>query len=141
MTSTATDIPEHASQVASRKQVRRRRALNIRLLLMTLVMLGAGLSVGYFWYHHQVSIITDALLGRAVAYQKDQEWEKATSYFQRYLMIVPDDLEARTDMVQSYAQSIQDSRGRRRLTTLLYHTLGFAPQRNDLRMITPYGLV
>ena len=66
--------------------------------------------------------------------RRTEEWAKATSYYQRYLMMVPDDLEARVDMVQAYAQSAQDSRGKRRLTTLLYHTLGFAPMRDDLRM-------
>ncbi|MEO2048790.1 MAG: tetratricopeptide repeat protein [Pirellulales bacterium] len=122
------------SRSTSPERVSRRRVLNVQLLGISLVVGLASLTAGYFWYHHQIVKTADILLKRAIIHQQAEEWAQSTSYFERYLMLRPADLDARVGMVESYAKSIQSSRGNRRLARLLYQVLGLVPNRDDLRL-------
>ncbi len=64
--------------------------------------------------------------------QKD--WGRAGEYWQRYLWLEPEDIDARLELIKAYRQNITTPRDRRRLTSILYYTIGRAPERIELRL-------
>ncbi len=123
---------DHRSHAA--KPVRKHRVLNVRLLVITLIFAAIGLPAGALWYRYQHGRTGSALLDRAVTLHEAAQWQEATAYFQRYLMLKPDDLEARFQLVHSYTQQAQTLKSKHHLTALLYQTLGLASEKEDLRL-------
>ena len=120
---------------------RRRYVVNRGLLLGTLAILAIALPSGFFWYKHQIGQTADALLVRAEQLEQERKWWKATTYYQRYLLVQPDDTAALVRMVEAYAQGQPTAGGIARLTQLLYRALGHAPERDDLRLMLAENLL
>lgn len=119
----------------------RRHTVNRRLLLITLVLLALGLPAAYFWYKHQLRQTATAFLARAEQLEQDRDWAQATSYYQRYLAINPEDTEVLVKLVKAYAQGEPNPNRIARLNTLLYQTLGRVPDRDDLRRLLAENLL
>ena len=108
--------------------------LNVRLLAITLVLFAICLPAGALWYRYQKTQTGDTLLNRAIALQESGKWPEAMAYFQRYLILQPNDLEARLKLVEVFARQAETPSSNRRLVALLYQTLGLAPKEEGLQL-------
>ena len=112
-----------------------RHTINVRLLLITVAVLVVGLPASYLWYRHQLQRTASAFLVRAEQLEQDRDFAGATSYYQRYLTIHPEDNSALVKLVQAYAEGEPDPGRIHRLNNMLYRALGRVPDRHDLRLM------
>ena len=115
--------------------------VNLRLLLVSLIVVVVLALVGYFWYQYRLGQTADALLTRAEQLEDEGDWNEATSYYQRYLLVEPDNTEVLVRLVQAYAQGEPNPSRLIRLNSLLYRVLGRAPERDDLRQMLAENLL
>ena len=120
---------------------RRKRVVNLRLLMATLAVIGIFCPSAYWWYRYQVQQTASTLLKRASAFESDQQWSKAVTSLERYILLRPDDSSARIRFVESYAYIASTNQTKRRLTALLYDVLGREPERQDLRLMLSENLL
>lgn len=119
----------------------KRRDVNVRLLIVSAVVLLLAVPSSYIWYKYQEKRTSAFLLTRADALNEAGHWNEATTYYQRYLLFQPDDSEGLVGLVEAYSKG-EPSRGRSgRLVGLLYRTLGRAPERHDLRLLLSENLL
>jgi hypothetical protein len=111
-----------------------KRILNVRLLVVSLVLLGVCCAVGYLWHRHQAGQVAGSLLQRATALEQEEKWPEAAGYLSRYLRLEPGDTEARVRLITAVEQSGNTGPRGVRLVSLLYETLGSMPERGDLRL-------
>jgi len=116
------------------QRARRRHVVNWRLFLITIAAILVALPTSYLWYRHRAALAARTLLDRAESLEADQNWSDATTYYQRYLLLRPDDTDAMVKLIDVYAQSEPASNRLPRLNALLYRTLGRIPNRDDLRI-------
>jgi tetratricopeptide (TPR) repeat protein len=117
-----------------KKRSSRRYAVNRRLLLLTLVILAAILPLTSLWYKHRVRQTSSALLSRAEQLEQQGNWTEATSYYQRYLLLEPENTPALVRMAEAFGKLEPTPNRLSRLNNLLYRALGRAPERDDLRL-------
>jgi len=141
MSHTTVETPTLRSRVAKADRSRRRYVVNQKVLLITVALLILGTPSVYFWYKHQLSKTSHALLVRAEQLEQEKEWSKATSYYQRYLLLEPEDTEAIVRMVEAYAKGQSTPNRIARLTRMLYQALGHSPERTDLRLLLAENLL
>ena len=120
---------------------RRKRVVNLRVLIVTLAVIGIFGPSAYWWYRFQVWQSASALLQRASGFENNQQWAKAATSLQRYVLLRPDDVSARTRFVKAYAHVALTNQAKRRLTALLYEALGREPERQDLRQMLSENLL
>ena len=115
--------------------------MNVRLLLITIAVIAVIAPASYLWYRHRLGKTADALLARAEQLESEQNWSEATSYYQRSMLLNPDDTKTFVSMVEAYAKQ-EPTPGRiYRLNKLLYQALGRAPERDDLRQMLAENLL
>ncbi|QEG36049.1 tetratricopeptide repeat protein [Bythopirellula goksoeyrii] len=115
--------------------------VNLRLLLVSVIVVVLLAVAGYFWYQYRLGQTANALLTRAEQLEAEGDWNEATSYYQRYLLVEPDNTEVLVRLVQAYAQGEPDPNRLFRLNSLLYRVLGRAPERDDLRQMLAENLL
>ena len=103
-----------------------RRVLNLRLVIVTLVIVVAAGVALYFWHGYQVRRTSESFLTRAEALEQEEEWGEAADYLQRYVRMEPDDVQARIRLVRALDRAATDGRAKQRLVGAYYQTLGFA---------------
>ena len=126
---------------STKRRSKRHYIVNRRLLVVTLGLLVVVLPAAYFWYKHQLRQSASALLARAELLQKDKDWDQATAYYQRYLLLEPDDTQALVEMVEAVAKGERTPARLNRLNGLLYRTIGRVPDRPDLRRMLAENLL
>ncbi len=126
---------------APRKSATPQKALRVRTLVTTVVVLAVLAISGYFWWAYKVRAMSFALKQRAESLAADKDIPNALRYYGSYLEVRPDDAAARMRQAELYdeaagnslrtvelyqgalsAQGIapeQELRARRRLTELL----------------------
>ena len=119
----------------------RRHVLNMRLLLITVVSIAVIAAVMLLWYRYRRGQMATVLLDRAEQLEGERNWSEATSYYQRSLLLNPDDTETLLRLVGAYAKQEQTPGRMDRLTRLLYQALGRVPDRDDLRRILAENLL
>jgi Tfp pilus assembly protein PilF len=111
-----------------------RRIVNVRLLVLSLLILVVAGVLGYFWHEYQSQRVAGMLLDRAESLEREEKWAEASNYLTRYLQVEPADTAARLRLVDAVERSSAAGPGKRRLGSLLYQTLGTSPEREDLRL-------
>ena len=132
---------ERSKKVAPTRRRKQHYALNRRLLFVTLAILAVVLPASYFWYKHQRRQSASALLARAEQLEQKEDWAQATAYYQRYLQLEPEDTKALLQLVQVVAKGPRTRERLNRFNTLLYRTIGRAPERSDLRRMLADNLL
>ena len=112
---------------------RTQRVLNVRLLLVSLVIVGILGPATHFWHEYQVRRIGRALVDRADRLQTEQDWGGAAAYLHRYLQLYPNNGHIRVRLAETYDRSAKSQRHKARAVDLYYRAIGFAPDRPELR--------
>lgn len=136
--STLIDSPSQGSRP---KAANRRHALNWRLLLITLALVAVVAPVSYLWYRHRLTKTAGAMLERAEQLEQEKDYSQAASYYQRCLLLEPDDTQTFVRMVEAYGKQPPTPSRINRLSGLLYQALGRAPDRDDLRHLLAENLL
>lgn len=134
-------MPKPRSRPSKVDRSKRRRVVNGRLLAITLAVIAIVAPTSYLWYKYQLGKTADSLLARAGQHEELRDWSQAASYYQRYLLLEPDDTKTLVRMVDAYAAGQPTPRRIRRLTSLLYRVLGRVPDRHDLRLMLAENLL
>jgi predicted Zn-dependent protease len=113
---------------------RRRTVLNVRLLVASIVALVIASSALYFWHQRQKVAVAGVLLERAKGLSRDEDWFKAAGYYQQYLSMKPEDVDALTSLADALSHVAQTGAQRTRLTSILYQSLGRQEGNYDLRL-------
>jgi len=113
-----------------------RRALNVPLLVITIIGVTALSAGAYAWYGFQLRRIATSLLTRAESFEQEGDWSQAADYTHRYLQVRPDDVAARIQLAQRFDRSASAAHQKTRAKELYYAALGVAPeaQRLGLRL-------
>ncbi len=102
----------------------RRRVLNTRLLIATLVGLAVAIGGSYFWRAYQVSRTAEAMLERARSLEKEGDTPAAIGYLQRYLQFHPEDTDAYLHLTQAVDRIALSQRQKRQAIALYRDLLG-----------------
>lgn len=102
----------------------RRRVLNTRLLVATLVGLTVAIGGSYFWRAFQVRRTAEAMLQRAQALEKEGDTPAAIGYLQRYLQFHPEDTDAYLHLTQAVDRVALSQRQKRQAIALYRDLLG-----------------
>jgi predicted Zn-dependent protease len=132
---------QRSSASDANRSRRQRYAINWRLFAISLGIIGVVLPATYLWYAHQLRRVSTALLARAESLKEAQDWTQATSYYQRYLLLAPEDTQALVHMLDAVAKQPPSSERHRQLTNLLFRTIGQVPERHDLRKMLAENLL
>jgi len=105
------------------------RALNVPLLVGTILTLATLAGAAYFWRNYQLRRTSRALAVRAEALAAEQEVTPAMVYYARYLELRPEDTEARLRRAELYDQAAGGRVDFRRAIGFYRETLMPASQR------------
>ncbi|WP_168206844.1 tetratricopeptide repeat protein [Lacipirellula limnantheis] len=103
---------------------KRSYSVNWRLAGVTVALACVAVPLAYWRYRSAYEQTAGALLERAAELEKEQEWDDATRYYQRYLLIKPSDGDALARMTDAYAHGEQTPERLMRVNALLYRVLG-----------------
>ena len=123
-----------ASEGRGGTATRRVRALNVRLLLGTLIAALVFGAAAYFWRAYQVRRTAEVWLEQADTLEQSGELEEAAGYVYRYLQLRPDDAQARVRFVEIFDQSARDPSQKEQAIDHYYHTLGAISSTDDPRV-------
>jgi tetratricopeptide (TPR) repeat protein len=101
------------------------RTLDLRLLIISGVaclLLGGGVVTVHSW---QISKTSKSMLAYALKQEEQSNWLKAAEYLDRYLRIVPSDLDARVRLTTDYAKGAETLEQKLRAVELHYSALSF----------------
>ena len=119
----------------------RKRVVNVRLLIATLVAIAVFAPAAYFWHKHRLAQTSDVLLARAEKLEEDKKWGRASNYYQRYLLLDPDNTDVLVRLVEAYSKGPKEFQRTLRLNKLLYQTLGRVSERDDLQLMLAENLL
>lgn len=107
---------------------KRSYTVNWQLLVAAAVLVCVAAPIGYWRYQTALEQMAGTLLERAGQLEKEQQWDEATSYYQRYLIIKPDDSAALAQMAEAYGRGDQTAARLNRVNAMLYRALGQATE-------------
>lgn len=111
----------------------RRRVLNVRLLVRSLVMAAMLAPAAYFWHAFQVDRKATVLLDRAGEMEKSEDWLGAAQSIHRFLKLRPDDVAAKIRLAEDFDHAAATAREKSRAAEYYATAIGLAPERTDLR--------
>jgi len=116
--------------------VKRSYTVNWRLMGAVVALACVAAPAGYWRYRTALEQRAGTLLERAAELEKEQEWDEATAYYQRYLIIKPDDSDALARMAEAYGRGDQTPARLHRVNMMLYRVLGqaSAADQDELRL-------
>jgi len=114
---------------------KRRRMLNVPLLVGTLIALVVLGPAAYCWHLYQMSRTEETILQEADRLVQEGDSAKATGYLHRYLQLHPDDADVRVRLAETFDTATQNLQEKLRAIDLYYQALGTAPpeKQRDLR--------
>ncbi len=121
----------------SDRHPRRRRQLNVRLLIVSLTLLAVLIPAVYFWHSLQVGRVAIALSAEADRCIADGEPKKATGYLYRLLQMDLEDSQRAETLIrlaQSYDQAVTRRQEKPTVIQWYYRAIGAAPDRVDLQL-------
>ena len=146
---------------APRKSATPQKALRVRTLVTTVVVLAVLAISGYFWWAYKVRAMSFALKQRAESLAADKDIPNALRYYGSYLEVRPDDAAARMRQAELYdeaagnslrtvelyqgalsAQGIapeQELRARRRLTELCCRAISLPRPKQKRKSSRPWS--
>ena len=90
------------------KTGRIRKVVNLRMLVLTLIVLSLIIPVSYAWHAYQVHRTSTALLEQAETLEKEKKWGEAASYLDRYLQIRPNDMSVWIRLAEDFDKSVSN---------------------------------
>lgn len=125
-----------AAPAVRRHRRSRGRALNLRLLAVTLLVTAAGVPAVYFWHSYQLWRNAAALISQADGLEAEGKWPQAVTCFNRYLALRPDDVSARARLAKAFDQTATTAAQKGRAAQLYLTAIALAaPQSpSDLRL-------
>ena len=118
------------SRKPGKRAAKRRHTVNMRLLVVSSIVVVVVGVAGFGWHTYRQSQLSDKLLDRAKEFKKAEDWDKAAEYYQRLLVADPSNTEALTNFVRAYSKGELSNARRYRLVQLLYRALGRDPDVN-----------
>jgi cellulose synthase operon protein C len=106
---------------------RRRRILNLRLLVETLIVAAVIAPIAYAWYSWQVKRSAEAMLERAKNLATEKDDAAAAQYYFQYLKLKPGDADVQVMLAESYDRAAKDMLSKQRAVEYYYEALGVAP--------------
>ncbi len=120
-----TTLPDHSPASDSHgKSIHFVRALNVPLLVGTIILVGVLGSAAYFWHKYQLRGTATLLADFADEAESNNEWRKAADYRQRYLRLIPGDVPAVLRLTQTFDKSATSFAEKQRAVDLFYSTIG-----------------
>ena len=119
---------------ADRPDVLQTWHINLRLLLVTAVVVAVVAPSLFLWYRFQVSRNAAAILDRARALYEKKDWRTASATFHKYLNLRPDDPEARLLRAQAFDKLAVEYEQKQQAISLYYQALLANPDRHDARL-------
>jgi tetratricopeptide (TPR) repeat protein len=113
--------------VADARPLARRRVLSVRVLVISVVLVGLALPSLYALRNWQLARTATAYLDRATELEKKEEWLKAAEYISRFLTLRPRDADAEVRLAETFAKGADTPSRSNRAVALHYAALG-----NDL---------
>ncbi|MBN1910415.1 MAG: tetratricopeptide repeat protein [Pirellulales bacterium] len=115
-----------------------RYALNLRLLIISLIVVAVGGAAAFAWHQHQMPRLAESWKNRAVELESEGEFVKAVEQWNQYLAIRPDDVEARVQLAKArakLARAMPHPGLVEQAIKTYYATIGVAPEdvRSELR--------
>ena len=104
-----------------------RRALNVRLLVQTLIVLAVVGLGAYGWYYYQVQNTAAAMLERAGKLVEDKDDAAAAQYYFQYLKLNPRDADVRVLLAETYDRAAKNRAQKPQAVEYYYQALGVAP--------------
>lgn len=98
--------------------------LNIRLCIVSTLVLLIGSAAAYYWHQRQLVSLADSFIDRASQLETSQDWSAAASYVYRYLQVHPDDSAAKVRLAELYDKSLTHPSQRSRAIELYYQAIG-----------------
>jgi len=117
--------------------VNRSYTVNWSLLGAAAALACVAVPAGYWRYQTALEQTAGTLMERAAELEKEQKWDEASAYYQRYLVIKPEDSDALERMAEAYGRGDQTATRINRVNAMLYRLLGQASQdldQSDLRL-------
>lgn len=91
-------------------------------------------ALGAWRYKTASTAAARSFLSRAETFEKEGNWSEAAELLQRYLMVRPDDVEARRRLTLAIYESADAPGQQQRAITALYQSVGQHPDDNGLRL-------
>lgn len=113
---------------------RRRRGLNVPLFSWSIAAVVVIAAIGAWRYKTASTAAARSFLSRAESFEKEGKWSEAAELLQRYLMVRPDDVDARRRLTLAIYESADAPGQRPRAITALYQSVGQHPDDNKLRV-------
>lgn len=113
---------------------KRRKAVHVPILLITsiaLIVFGLG---SYAWHAYQVRRTSSDLLDLADSLEEEAEWNKAAQYIDRYLEIVPEDVQAVIRRAEAFDRSADTIQRKVRAAQLYAEALAIAPASQKIEL-------
>ncbi len=110
-----------------RYRLQKGRRLNAPLAIGSAAVLVCLSAAGFAWHRHQQAKMYGAMRQRATALADAKDWRRAADYWQRYLWLAPNDVEARMNLIDAVEQGAVTPRDRRRLSLMLHESIGLLP--------------
>jgi tetratricopeptide (TPR) repeat protein len=107
--------------------------LNVRLLIISVVLLIVGGGILYGWRTWQVSRNASTLLTQAELAEKEGDLKQAANWYHQYLKFRPGDVDVIVRRALAYDSTVEGTSGARRSLDLLRTAVGNAPDRDDVR--------
>jgi len=137
MTTVAPPAPAQREQRAARQappEHESRYVLNVRLLVITLIVVPILGVAAYFWHSFMLGHTSVAYLQRAEELEQEEEYRKSAGYLFRYLQIQPDDVEVRVRLAKVFDKSAEDDpRKKNRAIELYQRASALQPENMELR--------
>ncbi len=136
--------PLHQSASNTRRPDRagtRRLTVNVPLLLGTVVLIAIAVPALYFWHKYRADATASTFKGRAEALVREADYDGAVSYYQKFLLTKPDDVEALLGLIDAYSHGERNRNRLEQLNQLISRGLGRAPDEHHLRVTLAENLL
>ena len=127
MATIASPVTDSIKPSADAPPLARRRILSVRVLVISLVLVGLMLPSLYALRNWQLARTATAYLDRATELEQKEEWLAAADYINRFLTLRPRDADAEVRLAETFAKAADTPARVNRAVTLHYAALG-----NDL---------
>ena len=113
---------------------KRRRVVNLPLLASSAAVVVICAALGAWRYSMASTAAARSFLSRAETFEREGNWSEAAELLQRYLMVRPDDVEARRRLTLAIYESADAPGQQQRAITALYQSVGQHPDDSGLRV-------
>ena len=131
MTSAPTILP---STPRGLQQPQTTSQLNVRLAVISVIVVTVSAIFLYFWHGFQVKRLSGSLIDVADQREQEEQWFEAAVYLHRYLRLQPDDGEIKVRLAQTFDRLVEETPQRsREAIPYFVNAVDAAPDQIELR--------